>query len=327
MAGKERDNFLSFLVSHSNLDEEEFQLGDVARHQDENWSMEAETNSLQNGITFYALRSNVHKGFDLVTENAPMPGRFTSRFVESGAVDLRLPNAPRVQVTLNQGVMFSPKTGTSRAFYKGGTNINLVTYNASIALLERLMDYDPSPELEALLKEDHDKGCVVPVPVSHEMRLLFSSTHSSELTGILRHIQLEGIAMHLIALQLHAINRSQTIKIVEAMSPKEEQRTQEAKEYLLSDLETPPTLGELAAHVQMSERQLNANLKMLYGATAFELLHNERLDVARRILESEEVLLKQVSHRVGYTHVTNFINAFTKRFGKPPRQYIASTDD
>ena len=31
--------------------------------------------------------------------------------------------------------------------------------------------------------------------------------------------------------------------------------------------------------------------------------------------------MKHVASRVGYDHVTNFISAFTARFGAPPRQY------
>jgi len=34
--------------------------------------------------------------------------------------------------------------------------------------------------------------------------------------------------------------------------------------------------------------------------------------------------MKQVAFRVGYDHVTNFINAFTARFGAPPRRYAES---
>lgn len=317
-----QDNFIDFLVGHSPIEKQAFQLGDVVTTEDDNWTMETETNALQNGVHFYALRSCVHQDFDLVTENGLTPGRFTSRFVESGAVDLRLPDAPRFHVNHTQGLMFSPKVGTSRAFYEGGTNINLVTFNASIHVLEEMMEHDPSHELEALLNEDHSQGCIVPVPVSREMRVLFASTHSSELTGILRHIQLEGIALHLLALQLHAIGNTSNPSEEKSLSASIERKILEAREYLLSDLYAPPTLSKLSASAGMSERRLNTCFKILFGATAFELLHNERLEIARQILETEDVLLKQVSHRVGYNHVTNFINAFTRRFGQPPRQYL-----
>jgi AraC-like DNA-binding protein len=34
------------------------------------------------------------------------------------------------------------------------------------------------------------------------------------------------------------------------------------------------------------------------------------------------VSLKEVSFRVGYNHVSNFVSAFTARYDAPPRQYL-----
>ena len=54
----------------------------------------------------------------------------------------------------------------------------------------------------------------------------------------------------------------------------------------------------------------------------FETLRNERLEHARQVLQSDKVSLKEASFRVGYNHVTNFVSAFTARYGAPPRQYL-----
>jgi len=32
--------------------------------------------------------------------------------------------------------------------------------------------------------------------------------------------------------------------------------------------------------------------------------------------------MKAIAYRVGYNHVTNFISAFTRRYGVPPREYL-----
>ena len=40
------------------------------------------------------------------------------------------------------------------------------------------------------------------------------------------------------------------------------------------------------------------------------------------LLETEDVPIKDIAFRVGYRHVTNFITAFTARYGAPPRQYV-----
>jgi AraC-like DNA-binding protein len=60
----------------------------------------------------------------------------------------------------------------------------------------------------------------------------------------------------------------------------------------------------------------------MFGATVFEVLRNERLEHARQALEEGTVSLKEVSFRVGYNHVSNFVHAFRARYDAPPRQYL-----
>jgi AraC-like DNA-binding protein len=88
----------------------------------------------------------------------------------------------------------------------------------------------------------------------------------------------------------------------------------------------PPALGELAVAVGLSEKRLNTGFRLLFGATVFETLRNERLEHARIVLRSGEATLKEVAFRVGYNYVTNFVNAFTQRYGAPPRQYVEHAD-
>ena len=61
--------------------------------------------------------------------------------------------------------------------------------------------------------------------------------------------------------------------------------------------------------------------RRLFGATAFELLRNERLAHAEVALHEPHASLKEIAFRVGYNHVNNFINAFARRYGAPPRQH------
>jgi AraC-like DNA-binding protein len=83
----------------------------------------------------------------------------------------------------------------------------------------------------------------------------------------------------------------------------------------------PPTAAALAASTGMSERRLNAGFKALFGTPIFETLRNERLEHARMVLEKQVLPLKLVAQRVGYRHVTNFINAFRARYGTSPRAF------
>ena len=79
-----------------------------------------------------------------------------------------------------------------------------------------------------------------------------------------------------------------------------------------------PTLVALAEIFQIPAKRLNAAFAETYGQTIFAFITTHRLDQARvALLESDEPM-KVLSHKLGYSHVNNFITAFQKRFGQPP---------
>jgi AraC-like DNA-binding protein len=96
----------------------------------------------------------------------------------------------------------------------------------------------------------------------------------------------------------------------------------EARARLRADMRDPPSLGVLAQMVSLSEKKLNAGFRAQFGATVYETLRNERLEHARLVLEQGGLSLTDVARRVGYNHVSNFISAFTARYGAPPRRYL-----
>lgn len=314
-----RDHFIDWILSLDTVREDRFQMGDVVVTEDKNWRAEIETHELLNGIYFYTVRSDVFQDFELLTNNQATKGRFTTRFSEHGEYKLSIPGVPLLPVNTSQGLMFSPKDSPTNSVLRGHTKINVLAFSASLDALADTLESDPPPQVKAILEEDHNQDCVQLIPVSREMHQLIGYAHNSELLGGLRHLQLEGIAFQLLALQLHALTKA--VRRAQPLQLGSNMPIEDVHQMLLSNLNNPPTLSELAKAAGVSPRHLNSLLKKAYGATAFELLRNERLDVAREILESEDVLLKQVSYRVGYKHVTNFIRAFTLRFGAPPRRH------
>ena len=144
------------------------------------------------------------------------------------------------------------------------------------------------------------------------------SLFTCDLEGPLRHLMMEGAVLQLLALQAAAVGAA-TPRRGPGLSVRERAAIDEARERLLSNMRDPPTLGALAAAVGLGEKRLNAGFREIYGGTLFEVLRNFRLDQARQALEEEPSSLKVIAHRVGYSHVSNFIHAYRARFGAPPR--------
>ena len=97
-----------------------------------------------------------------------------------------------------------------------------------------------------------------------------------------------------------------------------------AREILMADLGQPPAIGDLARRVGLSQRRLNEAFRELYGDTVFRCLTRWRLEHAQVLLLKEELPLKEIAYRLGYSHLNNFILAFARHFGSPPATFRRS---
>ncbi len=95
-----------------------------------------------------------------------------------------------------------------------------------------------------------------------------------------------------------------------------------AKEYLLKNIDTPPSLKELARVGGLNEYQLKAGFKEIYGNTVFGYLLDHKLDNARMLLDTQKYQVSEVAYQIGYTNPSHFIAAFRKKFGVTPKKYL-----
>lgn len=79
-----------------------------------------------------------------------------------------------------------------------------------------------------------------------------------------------------------------------------------------------PTLGQLATHCGISPKTLNDQFVRIYGLSISSYMSKCRLRDAHAALVESSVPMKVLSERSGYSHVNNFISAFSKRFGYSP---------
>jgi len=105
------------------------------------------------------------------------------------------------------------------------------------------------------------------------------------------------------------------------LSRSDEKRLLQAKELLLLDLVNPPGLKELAREVGLNDFKLKKGFKECFNTTAYSLLHEERMQQAKRLIYKGKHTITEVSGLVGYTCHGHFSAAFRKRFGMTPRQF------
>ncbi|MEM1427920.1 MAG: AraC family transcriptional regulator [Pseudomonadota bacterium] len=106
------------------------------------------------------------------------------------------------------------------------------------------------------------------------------------------------------------------------MSPREVRAVREARDRAMARLDDPPSVPELARAVGLSVRGLSDGFRRLYGQPLYAFIKEERLLLAKRLLQDGDLTVNQVAHAIGYgpAHLSTAIRA---RFGQTPRDLRA----
>jgi AraC-like DNA-binding protein len=102
------------------------------------------------------------------------------------------------------------------------------------------------------------------------------------------------------------------------LKPQDIEKIQATREYLLQNMEQPPTLIELAHKVGLNDFKLKKGYKQLYGKTLFEDFLHARMEKARSLLIDTNQSIVAIAELVGYRNVSGFSVAFKRYFGHTP---------
>lgn len=192
-----------------------------------------------------------------------------------------------------------------------------------IATTIRNLDKLPNGEgqfLEKFLHQlVHPKDHYVEGPVfnmSPEMFLLveqfFNNTYEGEIKMMFYKSHMAALLSHyfgqLASEESSKIDTSQLAKI------------NLAQEILLSDMENPPSLTELAYKIGTNTNKLKKGFKAQFGVPVFKYLQNERLKKAYNLIKNDQKTIQEAAWAVGYDSLGSFSNAFEKKFGFRPSQ-------
>lgn len=140
--------------------------------------------------------------------------------------------------------------------------------------------------------------------------------------GLTKRLYLEGKVLELLALSLqHITEESPTSRQKKLLKASDVERIHHAGEILLSHLEAPPSLMELARLVGLNDYKLKIGFRQVFGTTVFGYLYQYRMQRARALLVAGERSVSAVAELVGYTNLSAFSTAFKRKFGISPNAY------
>lgn len=98
------------------------------------------------------------------------------------------------------------------------------------------------------------------------------------------------------------------------------ERIHYAREYLINNVESPPSLSELSRIVGINEFKLKKQFKAAFKTTVFGYLADYRLGMASNFLKEGNKTVGDIAYELGYSSPQHFSAAFRKKFGIAPSE-------
>lgn len=150
------------------------------------------------------------------------------------------------------------------------------------------------------------------LPMQAAARQVFACPYQ----GAMRRLFLEAKALELIS-HLMEFHFGGT----RVAPPRHTKQIARAHDLLLENMESPPSLSELARQSGINETLLTREFRKQYGTSVFAYLRDQRLKKAQMLLETDERNITEIAYALGYASPSHFTRLFTKAYGIPPREY------
>jgi len=107
-----------------------------------------------------------------------------------------------------------------------------------------------------------------------------------------------------------------------AMSPGIEFKLNQVRRHIIDHVDEAPDPDKLAVLYELPRNTLREGYRFVYGKTIHQFHADHKLESAMQMLNSGELLVKEVAFKIGYQNPSHFISAFKKKYGYTPKQYF-----
>jgi len=116
---------------------------------------------------------------------------------------------------------------------------------------------------------------------------------------------------------------------IEAPIPRTPQATtlEPVLTWIIGNLDQPTTVEEMAARVHMAPRTFARRFRAETGTTPHDWVTNQRVLLARRLLEETELGVEAIAVRAGFGDAATMRHHFTRRIGATPQAYRGTFRD
>lgn len=100
-----------------------------------------------------------------------------------------------------------------------------------------------------------------------------------------------------------------------------QERAKEVLSYIHEKYHEKITISDIAAHINVSERECIRSFKNAFKQTPIEYLNQYRMEQAKKLLIETNLQIKEISYMTGFQNDAYFSKVFKQCLGKTPKEY------
>lgn len=165
---------------------------------------------------------------------------------------------------------------------------------------------------------------IEPKETNSSIKLILNQLRTKQTNELLRPIYIKGKIYELLSYYFSQSSEKETENCPYISNEETASKIKQVKQLVLSDMNNPPSLADLAKEVGLNIKKLKTGFKEIYGVPVFTFLLNYKMELAKTLLQEQQLNVNEIASHLGYSTSSHFIAAFKRKFGITPKQFSKS---
>lgn len=272
--------------------------------------------ALQPGLSFLSAKAVVPPGFEM-TATGP-PGLSIEVYTLGQSQSVGVTHSRSIE--LHEGVACLIHTDQPETWRSHGkTGQTIAAYNLFAAR-------DWLDQHDVLLGEcgvgSLPHLTIEQIPLPPQLAMTAAAAPVCGYTGSLYALHHEGVALQLLTYVLSRSADLESCRSTALADRRRRQRAENARDYLLDQIDEDLSLGDVAKALAISPRRLQRDFQAVFGTTPFAWVREQRLRRSAARLASGEITVTEAAFDAGYSDTSGFHRASRAILGLSPMDLI-----
>ena len=168
------------------------------------------------------------------------------------------------------------------------------------------------------------KPIIEPKEISTTIKIILNQLITKQTNETLRPIFIKGKVYELLSYYFSTHTETETENCPYIANEETVTKIKHAKQLIIEEMNNPPSLNDLAKKVGLNIKKLKTDFKDFYGVPVFTFLLNYKMELAKTLLQEQQLNVNEIALQLGYSTSSHFIAAFKRKYKITPKQFAKS---